>query len=168
MLSKSLGKKTILADEETLTAERIQRRREAAVRDLKLNLRHFVVELLVSNFEAIADVGLNPTDLGALCLLLLHGPAPAGRLAELTGLTTGAVTGVIDRLEGGGFVRREVDVADRRKVIVVPDPARVDRDLFPHFPSLQRARAATFYDDFSDAELERIAEFLARLTSPDA
>jgi DNA-binding MarR family transcriptional regulator len=168
MLSKSLGKKTILADEETLTAERIQRRREAAVRDLKLNLRHFVVELLVSNFEAIADVGLNPTDLGALCLLLLHGPAPAGRLAELTGLTTGAVTGVIDRLEEGGFVRREVDVADRRKVIVVPDPARVDRDLFPHFPSLQRARAATFYDDFSDAELERIAEFLARLTSPDA
>jgi DNA-binding MarR family transcriptional regulator len=168
MLSKSLGKRIILADEETLTAERIQRRREGAVRDLKLNLRHFVVELLVSNFEAIADVGLNPTDLGALCLLLLHGPAPAGRLAELTGLTTGAVTGVIDRLEEGGFVRREVDVADRRKVIVVPDPARVDRDLFPHFPSLQRARAATFYDDFSDAELERIAEFLARLTSPDA
>jgi DNA-binding MarR family transcriptional regulator len=168
MLSKSLGKKTILADEETLTAERIQRRREAAVRDLKLNLRHFVVELLVSNFEAIADVGLNPTDLGALCLLLLHGPAPAGRLAELTGLTTGAVTGVIDRLEGGGFVHREIDAADRRKVIVVPEPARVDRDLFPHFPSLQRARAATFYDDFSDAELERIAEFLARLTSPDA
>ena len=148
--------------------ERIHPRREEAVRDLKLNLRHFVVELLVSNFEAIADVGLNPTDLGSLCLLLLHGPAPAGRLAELTGLTTGAVTGVIDRLEEGGFVRREVDAADRRKVIVVPDPARVDRDLFPHFPSLQRARAATFYDDFSDAELERIAEFFSRLTSPEA
>jgi DNA-binding MarR family transcriptional regulator len=151
-----------------LTAERTNRRRDEAVRDLKLNLRHFVVELLVSNFEAIADVGLNPTDLGSLCLLLLHGPAPAGRLAELTGLTTGAVTGVIDRLEEGGFVHREVDTADRRKVIVVPDPKRVDRDLFPHFPSLQRARPATFYDDFSDAELERIAEFLARLTSPDA
>ena len=143
-------------------------RREEAIRDLKLNLRHFVVELLVSNFEAIEDVGLNPTDLGSLCLLLLHGPAPAGRLAQLTGLTTGAVTGVIDRLEEGGFVRREVDAADRRKVIVVPDPARVDRDLFPHFPSLQRATAATFYDDFTDAELERIAEFFSRLTSPEA
>jgi DNA-binding MarR family transcriptional regulator len=151
-----------------LSAERINRRRDEAVRDLKLNLRHFVVELLVSNFEAIADAGLNPTDIGSLCLLLLHGPATAGRLAELTGLTTGAVTGVIDRLEEGGFVRREVDAADRRKVIVVPDPKRVDRDLFPHFPSLQRARAATFYDDFSDAELERIADFFARLTSPDA
>ena len=139
-------------------------RREEAVRDLKLNLRHFVVELLVSSYEATEDVGVNPTDLGSLCLLLLHGPAPAGRLAELTGLTTGAVTGVIDRLEKGGFVRRQVDPADRRKVIVVPDAGRVDRDLFPHFPSLKRAAAQQFYDDFSIAELERISEFLSRLT----
>ena len=141
-------------------------RREEAVRDLKLNLRHFVVELLVSSYEATEDVGVNPTDHGALCLLLLHGPAPAGRLAELTGLTTGAVTGVIDRLEQGGFVRREVDPADRRKVIVVPDAGRVDRDLFPHFPSLKRAAAQQFYDDFSIAELERISEFLSRLAPP--
>jgi DNA-binding MarR family transcriptional regulator len=148
--------------------ERNHPHREEAVRDLKLNLRHFVVELLVSNFEAIEDVGLNPTDLGSLCLLLLHGPAPAGRLAELTGLTTGAVTGVVDRLEAGGFVHREVDPADRRKVIVVPDRDRVDRNLFPHFPSLQRAAAQEFYDDFSVTELELIAEFLTRLTSPKA
>jgi DNA-binding MarR family transcriptional regulator len=130
-------------------------------------LRHFVVELLVANFEAMEDVGLHSTDLGALCLLLLHGPAPAGRLAELTSLTTGAVTGVIDRLEAGGFVRREVDAADRRKVIVVPDAGRVDRDLFPHFPSLQRARAKGFYDDFSIPELELITDFLSRLTSTE-
>ena len=146
----------------------ISPRREEAVRDLKLNLRHFVVELLVANFEAIEDVGLNPTDLGSLCLLLLHGPAPAGRLAELTGLTTGAVTGVIDRLEAGGFVRRELDPADRRRVMVVPDRGRVDRDLFPHFPSLQRAATQAFYDDFSVAQLDVIAEFLLRLTSSNA
>jgi len=139
-------------------------RHEDAVRDLKLNLRHFVVELLVSSYEATEDVGVNPTDLGALCLLLLHGPAPAGRLAELTGLTTGAVTGVVDRLETGGFVHREVDPADRRKVIVVPDAERVDRDLFPHFPSLQRAATPQFYDDFSIAELRLISKFLSQLT----
>jgi DNA-binding MarR family transcriptional regulator len=141
-------------------------RRAEAVRDLKLNLRHFVVELLVSSYEATEEVGVNPTDFGALCLLLLHGPAPAGRLAELTGLTTGAVTGVVDRLENGGFVRREVDPADRRKVIVVPDAGRVERDLFPHFPSLQRAAAKQFYDHFSIAELDLISEFLERLTPP--
>ena len=138
-------------------------RRDEAVHDLQLNLRHFVVELLVSSYEATEDVGVNPTDLGALCLLLLHGPAPAGRLAELTGLTTGAITGVIDRLEKGGFVRREVDAADRRKVIVVPDAGGVDRDLFPHFPSLQKAASAQFYDDFSVAELGLISKFLSRL-----
>jgi DNA-binding MarR family transcriptional regulator len=143
-------------------------RREETVRQLKLNLRRFVVELLVSSYEATEDVSVNPTDLGALCLLLLHGPAPAGRLAELTGLTTGAVTGVIDRLEKGGFVRRELDPADRRRVIVVPDAGRVDRDLFPHFPSLQRAAAQQFYDDYSIAELEQIGGFLARLVRPDA
>ena len=142
--------------------------RAEAVGDLKLNLRQFVVELLVSSFEASEDVGLHPTDLGALCLLLLHGPTPAGRLAELTGLTTGAVTGVIDRLERGGFVHREVDPADRRKVIVVPDAERVDRDLFPHFPSLERARAVELYDGFTVGELGLITGFLSSLNVADA
>jgi DNA-binding MarR family transcriptional regulator len=145
--------------------KRTRTSRDEAVRDVKRHLRHFVVELLVSNFEAVEEVGMNPSDLGSLCLLLLNGPAPAGRLAELTGLTTGAVTGVIDRLEKGGFVSREVDPADRRRVIVVPHRERVDRDLFPHFPSLERAAASAFYDDFTVAELELIATFLGRLTT---
>jgi DNA-binding MarR family transcriptional regulator len=127
-----------------------------------------VVELLVSSYESTESVGLHATDFGALCLLLLHGPASAGRLAELTGLTTGAVTGVIDRLERAGFVRRESDAGDRRKVIVVPDAERVDRELFPRFPSLQRARAREFYDDFSVAQLAVVTAFLSRLTSPRA
>jgi DNA-binding MarR family transcriptional regulator len=141
--------------------------REDGIRELKLHLRHFVVELLVSNYEATEEVGLNATDLAALCLLLLHGPTPAGRLAELTGLTTGGVTGLVDRLEQGGFVRREVDPGDRRKVIVSADPARVERDLFPHFPSLESAARAEFYDDFTVAELEVITAFLMRLSSPE-
>jgi DNA-binding MarR family transcriptional regulator len=151
-----------------LSPKSSQPRREQAVRDLKLNLRHFVVDVIVANYEAVESVGLNPTDLGSLCLLLLNGPAPAGRLAELTGLTTGAVTGVIDRLEAGGFVRRETDPADRRRVIVVPDPSRVERDLFPHFPSVMRAAAVEFYDGLSIADLEVITEFLGRLTSDAA
>lgn len=165
MLSKLLVLSYILADSDTLPTKPRHPSHQEAVRDLKLNLRHFVVDLLVSNFEAVEAVGVNPTDLGSLCLLLLHGPAPAGRLAKLTGLTTGAVTGVIDRLERGGFVRREVDPADRRKVIVVPDAARVDRDLFPHFPSLEKAAADAFYDHFTIDELRLITAFLGRLNS---
>src|SRR5215475_15485367 len=88
--------------------------RQDVVDELVLDLRQFAIGLQVANLEVAQAVGLTPSDLGCLCLLLLHGPSPAGRLAELTGLTTGALTGVIDRLEKGGFVRREVDPADRR------------------------------------------------------
>jgi DNA-binding MarR family transcriptional regulator len=139
--------------------------RDEAVRELRLQLRHFVVEVIVSNFEATDEVGLNSTDFASLCLLLLNGPAPAGRLAALTGLTTGAVTGLVDRLERAGFVRREPDPADRRKVIIVPDAERVGRDVFPHFPSLQRAATTAFYNDFTVAELQVITAFLSRLSS---
>jgi DNA-binding MarR family transcriptional regulator len=142
--------------------------RDAAIHELRLNLRHFVVELLVSNFEVTEEVGVNSTDLAALCLLLLHGPTPAGRLAELTGLTTGAVTGVVDRLEGAGFVRRELDAADRRRVIVTPDAGRVERELFPHFPSIQPAARSEFYDRYSVAELAVISNFISRLSAQAA
>jgi DNA-binding MarR family transcriptional regulator len=139
--------------------------RDNVVRELKMHLRQFVVQVIVSNFEATEEVGLNSTDFASLCLLLLHGSAPAGRLAELTGLTTGAVTGLVDRLERAGLVRREIDPTDRRKVIVVPDARRVERDVFPHFPSLQQAATTAFYEEFTIAELEVITDFMSRLAS---
>lgn len=71
--------------------------------------------------EAVADrLGLSAADSRALSYLLDMGPVPAGRLAELTGLTSGAVTGMIDRLERAGFVRRDRDPEDRRRVMVAP------------------------------------------------
>ena len=139
--------------------------REEVIRELKLNLRHLVVELLVSNAEAAESTGVNATDIGSLCLLLLHGPSPAGRLAELTGLTTGAVTGVIDRLEKAGFARRELDPADRRRVIVAADAGRVERELFPLFSSLQPAAMPELYDRYKIAELAVISDFLSRLSA---
>ena len=62
--------------------------------------------------------GLTESDIEALEVLLDSGSATAGRLSELMGLTTGAVTRVIDRLEQAGYVRRVPDPADRRRVIV--------------------------------------------------
>jgi DNA-binding MarR family transcriptional regulator len=64
-------------------------------------------------------MGLSPTDEKCLDLALrAEGPITAGRIAELSGLSTGAVTGVIDRLERAGYVRRVRDPHDRRKVLV--------------------------------------------------
>ena len=71
--------------------------------------------------QAVADaVGLHITDHQCMHFIHRYGAMPAGRLAELTGLTTGAVTGIIDRLEIAGYVRRTNDPKDRRRTIVEP------------------------------------------------
>jgi hypothetical protein len=73
----------------------------------------------VATHEAIADrLGINPTDLRCLGLATLEPGLTPTRLAELAGLTTGAITGVLDRLERAGFVRREADPDDRRRLRV--------------------------------------------------
>ncbi len=78
--------------------------------------------------EALAaQLGLNPTDLRCLELVIAEPGMTPGRLASLSGLTTGAVTGVVDRLEKGGFVQRRPDPADRRSVGVHPVEARTAR-----------------------------------------
>ena len=70
-------------------------------------------------------LGLSESDIDALELLIDTGAATAGRLSEVMGLTTGAVTRVIDRLEQAGYVRRTTDPADRRRVVIEVVPERV-------------------------------------------
>ena len=67
-------------------------------------------------------VGVSSSDLECLDFLNIEGRVTAGRLAELTGLTTGAITGVVDRMEKAGLVRRERDESDRRKVFIAIVP----------------------------------------------
>lgn len=69
--------------------------------------------------KKVADtIGLHITDHQCLHFIHRYGAVPAGRLAQLTGLTTGAVTGIIDRLEKAGYARRVNDPKDRRRTIV--------------------------------------------------
>src|SRR5271154_1800305 len=71
--------------------------------------------------QSVADrLGLNVTDHKCLDFLLLHGASTAGELAQRSALTTGAITAVLDRLEKAGYVLREADPTDRRRVIVHP------------------------------------------------
>jgi DNA-binding MarR family transcriptional regulator len=75
--------------------------------------------------NAIAvKMDLNVTDAECVDFLIEMGPSTAGDLAKVTGLTTGAITNVIDRLEKAGYVKREKDPEDRRKVMVVFLPER--------------------------------------------
>ncbi|WP_439383945.1 MarR family winged helix-turn-helix transcriptional regulator [Amycolatopsis lexingtonensis] len=85
--------------------------------------------LTVLRHARIAErMGLSGTDHKTFDLVIQSGgPLTAGRIAELTGLSTGAVTGVIDRLEKVGLVRRVRDPEDRRKVLVAVVPGAEER-----------------------------------------
>jgi DNA-binding MarR family transcriptional regulator len=112
--------------------------------------------------EAIAErLGMNVTDHKCAGILLQGGPITAGELARLTGLTTGAITGVIDRLEKAGFARRARDANDRRRVIIEPDRKRIERKIVPLFDSMGRA-AAGLCERYSAQELRLILDFSVR------
>ncbi|MFI9554717.1 MarR family winged helix-turn-helix transcriptional regulator [Nonomuraea endophytica] len=80
--------------------------------------RRYLSASVINALATAEAAGLNATDYYALNLLDLSGPLTSGDLAVGTGLTTGATTRLIDRLEKGGLVRRVPDPSDRRKVIV--------------------------------------------------
>jgi DNA-binding MarR family transcriptional regulator len=108
------------------------------------------------------DERLNLTDLQCLGLHQLHGPMTAGALARSTGLTTSAITAVIDRLERSGYASREHDAADRRRVIVRLDQQQVEDKIVPLYTS-KAADKARVYARFSDAELAAVRDFLQAL-----
>ncbi len=109
--------------------------------------------------EAVADaIGINRTDLRCLDILEQEGGTTAGRLAELMGLTTGAITTVIDRLERKGYVRRERDDADRRRVRVVVGESAI-AELWPFYEPIARM-AEDIYTRFTNAQLEVVLDFL--------
>jgi DNA-binding MarR family transcriptional regulator len=110
--------------------------------------------------EQIAEhVGLSATDHKCLDLAVqAERPLTAGQIAELSGLSTGAVTGVIDRLERAGFVRRVRDPHDRRKVLVEVSRASLTRygDAYDGLSAaLQDALAG-----YSEGELKAIESFV--------
>ncbi|WP_289142020.1 MarR family transcriptional regulator [uncultured Brevibacillus sp.] len=107
---------------------------QALLQELRQNsARAVMLHELVSE-----KLGLNATDHKCLDFLNRTGPVTAGQLAQLTGLTTGAVTSVIDRLEKAGYVVRDKDPNDRRRVVVKASPENAAQ-IAPLFESVMQA-----------------------------
>jgi DNA-binding MarR family transcriptional regulator len=104
------------------------------------------------------QLGMPVTDVHALAALLEAGPVGISRLAELMGTTASAVTRLVDRLERGGYVRREQDPDDRRRLLVHVVPERV-ADI-AHFYESMDARWRQRIERYSDAELRFLLDFL--------
>jgi DNA-binding MarR family transcriptional regulator len=112
--------------------------------------------------QAIADrLGMNVTDHKCAGILAESGPLTAGDMAERTGLTTGAITGIIDRLEMAGFARRAKDPHDRRRVIIELIPRQLEKRIAPLFQSMAET-IAELCAQFSLQELGVIRDFAAR------
>src|SRR5690606_28009828 len=103
-------------------------------------------------------MGLNATDHKCLDFLHRTGPVTAGQLAQLTGLTTGAVTSVIDRLEQAGYAVRDKDPNDRRRVVVKPVPEKSSQ-ISPLFQSLTQS-TLQIISQYKDDELQLILNFI--------
>lgn len=142
---------------------------------VRTSLRRFFAGVVMFS-QAVADrFGIGPSDLHCLNVLNLSGPITAGQVSALTGLTSGAVTRLVDRLESAGMVERDRDPDDRRKVIV----KRCDgggQELQASFMVLgrrigqvmagmsaeERAAVQRFLDECNPLFLEAIAELRAQ------
>ncbi len=104
--------------------------------------------------------GLHPSEWHALSLITLEGPLTSGDLASRIGLTSGATTRLIDRLERAGYARRAADPADRRKVVVEPVPealGRIDEVVTP-----ARDRLADVLAAYTPEQLDVIFDYFER------
>jgi DNA-binding MarR family transcriptional regulator len=111
--------------------------------------------------RAMADrAGVHQTDFEALDVLDWAGPISAGELAKRVGVTSGAITGVVDRLERDGWVRRVRDPHDRRRVIVEMVPDRIDLEEQAAMFGPLIADIAAVNDRYDDDQLAAILEYL--------
>ncbi|NUW31722.1 MarR family transcriptional regulator [Nonomuraea sp. SMC257] len=136
-------------------------RRERLYEDLAMASRRYMAAYVLFN-QAVADhLGLHPTDVQCLSLLTAAPePLTVRQIAELTGLTTGSATRLVDRLERGGYVARTPDRQDRRRVLVTPVPEHLS-----HVSALWDDLGAswqTLYDEHTEEELEVITRHMRR------
>jgi DNA-binding MarR family transcriptional regulator len=126
------------------------------------NVRKMGAQSVIISRTVADRFGLNTTDLEVLDLIFLRGQASAGELADATGLTSGSVTALIDRLATAGYVERGDDPSDRRRVLV-----RVRHDAIEPiktvYMSMQK-RMFALWSTFSARDLAVIADFLSRST----
>jgi DNA-binding MarR family transcriptional regulator len=137
-----------------------QEGKQALAGRLMLALRRSSAAGVLHGQTVARRVGVNSSDLECLDLILMSGPSTAGEIARHTGLTSGAVTGLIDRLERLGLVERTADPADRRKVLVRVREDRIGPIAALYIP-LEKAMQALL-SGYSKEELKVLIDFSER------
>ncbi|GAA3408147.1 hypothetical protein GCM10018952_04180 [Streptosporangium vulgare] len=142
----------------------VERKPDAGTSPLEVLARmdQLIALSLVGQHTLAERLGINVTDLTCLGFVLGAGEEAltAGRLAELAGLTTGAVTGVVNRLEGAGYARRVPDPDDRRRVRIVPEKDSAARIAVAYEPTYRRL--TELFESYGPEELAAISDWFTR------
>lgn len=138
-----------------------QAKRQPVIRDISSRVMRRHTTAAVLFHHALAErLGLGPTDLKCLDVLCERGPMTGSELAALTGHTTGAITGVVTRLEESGYLSRKPDADDGRKQRLSAVESRM-RGIHDTFRRMHEEHAAML-TNFDARALASIAEFLDR------
>src|SRR3954454_24987066 len=146
-----------MTSETSATERRTKRRLTLDVRD---SMRELSIQLDLLNHQVSQRLDLRDVDLDCLDLIGRHSPLGASALARLAGLHPATMTGVLDRLEMGGWIVRERSAEDRRAIVV---RAAKDRgaEIYALYAGMNGSMERLL-DDYTEAELSVIADFLSR------
>ncbi len=125
-------------------------------------VREYGIHLTLFRNAMSEWAGLNVTDMECLRLLFLKGIATPSELARQTGLTSGATTAMLDRLEKAGLIERRPNPEDRRGTLIVPAESSAERAA-SWFESARKAQDE-LVSSYSESELEIIADAFERFT----
>jgi len=126
-------------------------------------IRQSIAGSILFNQRVADRFGLRLTDMQCLNILDLLGPVTPGKLAEYTGLTTGGVTVMLDRLEKADLVQREPNPADRRSLLVRVNPRKLKK-MSTFYAGINRQLEPVLAET-SESELQSVAKFLARMNA---
>jgi DNA-binding MarR family transcriptional regulator len=122
--------------------------------------REFSNAAVLFHAAVSSRMGITPVEEKTLDLLQRVGPLTAGEIGQHTGLAPASVTGLLDRLQAKGYVRRRKDAGDGRRVVAEILPG-LDERFAPLFAPLGRA-LAELYESYTDEELAVLLDFLSR------
>jgi DNA-binding MarR family transcriptional regulator len=147
---------------DSVTPERADaiRRRQHSTAEIRNSLRELRIQLALLNYRVGSQLELKDVDLDCLDILDAHGPLSPSELARRAGLHPATMTGILDRLERGGWIVRERDPSDRRAVRVQAVHERY-AELLSLYTGFSRSMNKLLAD-YSDSELATIADFMRR------
>jgi|SRR5271155_1793934 len=126
-------------------------------------IRRFIAGTILFNQQVAEHVGLRLTDMQCINVLDLLGPSTPGQLAQHTGLTTGGVTVMLDRLEKAGFIKRHRSPTDRRSLLIQVNPIKLKK-IHAFYAGINK-RLGAFLSETPEIEIQLATKFFSRMNA---